>query len=168
MQTGKPKLKIQKDAWDKRIEFLSWASLLILVALPLYFYNQLPDEIPMHFDINGNPDRYDGKGSLFIIPGIGVAMFFFLNMINKYPHTFNYLTKITEDNARAQYTNATKINRWLKFVITLMLVVITAGVIMIAIGKTKNHSIAPAIFFTFIILASVGYYTVKSTKLSTR
>lgn len=160
-----PKLIIKKDEWDKRIEFLSWVFLVILIALPLYFYNQLPDEIPMHFDINGKPDRYDEKGSLFLMPGIGVALFFFLNMINKYPHTFNYLTKITEDNARAQYTNATKMTRWINFVITIMFVVINTGIILIGLGKIKSYGMTPAIFFTLLIIASVGYYIVKSTKI---
>src|SRR5690606_37809074 len=46
--------------------------LIAIVLLPFiylaYFWNQLPEKVPMHWDINGNIDRYGDKIELLLIP----------------------------------------------------------------------------------------------------
>lgn len=44
---------------------------LLPMLLGLAFYNKLPNELPVHFDINNNADRYASKNfALFAIPAI--------------------------------------------------------------------------------------------------
>jgi uncharacterized membrane protein len=37
-------------------------------------YTRLPDRIPTHFDIHGQPDRWGGRGSAFVFPLIATAV----------------------------------------------------------------------------------------------
>lgn len=57
---------------------INWKTLLITCMVTLIpmligvvFYNQLPKQIPIHFNINNQPDSYTSKEiALFVIPGI--------------------------------------------------------------------------------------------------
>ena len=55
-----------------KISFRQELPLLVIVALPFlylaYIWNQLPAEVPLHWNINGEVDRYGSKGELLIIP----------------------------------------------------------------------------------------------------
>ena len=57
----RPKLHIKLDTYDKIIEAIGWIGLLILIILPIYYYPELPEIIPRHFDLNGKPDGYGNK-----------------------------------------------------------------------------------------------------------
>lgn len=53
--------------------------LLIIVALVpsiiyIYCYESLPDEVPMHYDANGNITRYGDKSEILLIPLINILM----------------------------------------------------------------------------------------------
>ncbi|MEY2793438.1 MAG: hypothetical protein RJA76_1430 [Bacteroidota bacterium] len=57
------------------------ASLILLIPLGYAYYllPGLPDQIPTHFGIDGKPDAWGGKNSIFLAPGIlgGVGFFLF-------------------------------------------------------------------------------------------
>jgi uncharacterized membrane protein len=49
--------------------------ILLMVALFLWLgatYNSLPDLLPLHFDAQGNPDRIEERGDIFVLPIIGL------------------------------------------------------------------------------------------------
>ncbi|HPT29276.1 MAG TPA: DUF1648 domain-containing protein [Bryobacteraceae bacterium] len=54
------------------LSLLGLAALLGLVAVN---WSTLPDELPMHFGINGKPDRYGSRWQLLILPVVGIAIF---------------------------------------------------------------------------------------------
>jgi len=43
-----------------------------------------------------------------------------MTILNKYPHVFNYQSEITDENALHQYTNATRLIRFLKLTIVII------------------------------------------------
>lgn len=52
------------------------ALFLIPFILGMIYYNKLPDQIPTHFDINGNPDSYSSKAfGLFGVHGIMIGVY---------------------------------------------------------------------------------------------
>jgi uncharacterized membrane protein len=61
---------------------------LLLVLIPLgyafYLWPDLPESIPTHFDINGKPDAWGKKGSIFILPLVmgGMSLFVYLLLTN--------------------------------------------------------------------------------------
>ncbi|MDR0821245.1 MAG: DUF1648 domain-containing protein [Oscillospiraceae bacterium] len=66
--------------WKKMIPFvLSFVPLLIvLVVLP-----NVPSEIPLHFDADGNADRFGGKYELLIVPIITILVQFYWGFMEK-------------------------------------------------------------------------------------
>jgi uncharacterized membrane protein len=68
--------------WNIKREILPMAVLLILLALSLYFYSQLPDTVPSHFGGSGAPNSYMGKLPFFLIfGGIVLGLYLLLTFI---------------------------------------------------------------------------------------
>jgi len=59
----------------KRFYDLANLSLLFLIGLFVYSsYPRLPARIPMHFDMAGRPDRWDGRGGIAVLAVFALAM----------------------------------------------------------------------------------------------
>lgn len=80
-------------------------------------YSTLPQTIPVHFNAHGNPDDFGSKATLLLLPIIATLIFTGLTTLNKYPHRFNYMVTITEQNAQQQYSAATRLMRYVKLAV---------------------------------------------------
>lgn len=116
----RPKLNIELTSTDKAIEALGWIGLVLFWGLTIISYGHLPDIIPTHYNIEGQADGFGAKDTIWLLPTITTLLFVGLTILNNFPHTFNYPTKITEDNAKSQYTNATRLIRYLKLVMVVI------------------------------------------------
>ena len=65
-------------------------------------------------------------------------MFIGLTVINKYPHLFNYPSEITKENALHQYTKASRMIRFLKFIIMIIFGLIVFKTIQNANGNANG------------------------------
>ncbi len=101
-------------------------------------YSGLPGTIPTHYNGAGEADGFGGKSGILILPIIATLLFVALTILNKYPQIFNYPTKITEKNALWQYTNATRMIRYLKFIIVIIFGFIEFQTIRNAKGQTSG------------------------------
>ncbi len=60
---------------SKKEMILSVALCLLPILLGLYLWNDLPELVPTHFDLNNNPDGYSGKAfAVFGLPLIMAAL----------------------------------------------------------------------------------------------
>jgi len=117
---ARPKIKLVLTTTDKVFEIIGWLALLMLWILTIINYSNLPNMIPIHYNGAGQADGFGGKGVLFMLPLIASVLFIGLTLLNKFPHVFNYPTSITTENALRQYSNATRMIRYLKFIIVFI------------------------------------------------
>lgn len=115
---SRPKIKIQSDITDKSLDFIGLALVLFAFYFPISALGDLPESIPSHFNTQGEADSYSGKSTIWWLPGLTAMLYFGLLLLNRFPHIFNYTKDITEENARIQYTLATKMIRWLNVTLT--------------------------------------------------
>ncbi|MEP7165982.1 MAG: DUF1648 domain-containing protein [Ferruginibacter sp.] len=99
MNFERPILKIKPSGTDILLDRLSSLGLIFLWIFTVVQYSKLPDTIPIHFNASGNIDNYGNKLSIFLLPAIISIVFVGLTILNKYPHIFNYIHKITAENA---------------------------------------------------------------------
>lgn len=103
MATSQPKI----DLPNQPLELILHAGAILLVCIGwgLYFQNitALPDKIPIHFDLQGNADRYGSKSSLMWLALLSTCTVLGLILLSRFPHYFNYPTKITAENAAFEY-----------------------------------------------------------------
>lgn len=160
----RPRIKIALRPFDRTVEALSWFSLALLWLVVLFNYAQLPLTIASHFNAAGVVDGYGDKKEIFTLPIIGTFIFVLLTVLNNYPHLFNYPTNITPQNALVQYTNATKMLRYLKFAIGILFLLITTVTLKVAAGKAEGLGPWFLPISLGLIFTVVAFFIVKSLK----
>jgi uncharacterized membrane protein len=160
----RPKIKIELTLTDKLVEKSGWILLILSWCLAIYSYITLPEIIPIHFDISGTVNGYGNKVAVLLVPVIGTGVFIGLSILNNYPEIFNYPRKITEENALGNYTNATRMLRYLKLAIAL---VFTIAVIMMnrsAQGHTEGFVMILPVVLGLIFIPLI-FFTIKFFKI---
>ena len=109
----RPKIKIEKDTGDLIIEVLGWTGVLLLFLLPFFYYDQLPDKVPSHFNASGDADAYSRKEFIWVPALIGALLYIGVFVLNRFPHLFNYPSEINEQNAERLYRMASK---WMRII----------------------------------------------------
>lgn len=115
-----PIIKLQLTTTDKVFEILGWVSIIAIWVLTITNYANLPGTIPIHYNGAGQADGFGRKDNILTLPVIATVLFVGLTILNKFPQVFNYPTKITAENALRQYTNVTRLIRYLKFIIVVI------------------------------------------------
>ncbi|MFN3952442.1 MAG: DUF1648 domain-containing protein [Thermaurantimonas sp.] len=113
----RPRLSVSMTSFDYLLEFIALVGLFCLFYFTFNFYTYSPDIIPVHFDLEGNADRYGSKTELILILVISSLLYTGISVLQKYPHLYNYPFEIRENNALYQYTLAVRLLRVLKVVI---------------------------------------------------
>ncbi|MEO6583394.1 MAG: DUF1648 domain-containing protein [Ferruginibacter sp.] len=146
-----PKIKPPLSPFDNTLELISILLLVLMWGFTIFSLFNLPATIPIHFNTKGEADNYGNKITILILPVLGTLIYFGLTQLNKYPHIFNYMTKINEDNALKQYSIATKMLRFLKAAILLIFSLIILFTYLTTIG-VKNGLIPWFLPFTLAFL----------------
>ena len=152
----RPEIIIQKKSIDIFFEMVALLTIIFMWAFCLYHYKSLPEIIPTHYGANGIADDYGSKKTLFLIPGIVTIIVMGMRWLNRYPHKFNYMTAITADNAERQYRMATRLIRYLQFIIAVLFNYIVVKTVEDAYVKQSTLDI----WFVFILEAAVFVPTV--------
>jgi uncharacterized membrane protein len=147
----RPKLKLTLSKGDILLEMLAVSLLLICWILSIYGYYTLPDSIPVHFDMTGKVTRFGSKFNIFFMPLIATILLIGVSILNKYPHIFNYPSPITPQNAEKQYRTASRLIRWLKFIMVALFLFIDIVIIQ---AVQYNTNIIPSWLFFFLLLFS--------------
>jgi uncharacterized membrane protein len=161
----RPKIEIEPTKVDKILEIIGLVLLVALWCMILIHYTKLPETIPIHYNERGEADRFGGKQDILIIPIIATVMFIAITKLNKYPHLFNYPTKITQENAVEQYTNATRMIRILKLVIVFIFGLIAFQTIQFVNGQTDGLGKWFLPITMALMLVPLMYYVAKSFKI---
>ena len=164
METERPKITLIPTNADKLVELLGWLILLALWTLTINHYSALPDTIPTHFNAAGEADGFGSKVSIIALPVIASVLFIGLTLLNRYPHSFNYPTAITQDNALRQYTLATRMLRYLKLVLLLVFGGIEFMTIQNATGKAAGLGVWFLPLTLVLVFLPLVYFVINSFK----
>lgn len=158
----RPKIILELTTTDKAFEILGWISILSIWVLTTINYPNLPDNIPIHFNGLGQPDGFGGKVNILTLPLIATILFIGMTILNKFPHVFNYPTNITADNALGQYTNATRMIRYLKLIIVVIFGLIELQTIRNVNEQTSGLGVWFLPLTLGLIFFPLTYFVVKS------
>jgi uncharacterized membrane protein len=159
---NRPKVKLKRTTIDWIIEVAGFSFLVVLIALPLIWYNKLPETIPVHFNAAGEPDGYGGRATLWILPVTGFFMWLLLTVIEAFPQIYNFPVKITPENIVTQYRMATRLIRILKAVILIIFSFISFQTIKTATGGASGLGKAFLPVFLLITFGVIIIYLVRS------
>ena len=160
----RPKIKLELTTADKAFEIIGWVLVISVWGFTVKNYADLPDTIPTHYNIAGEADGFNGKVTILTLPLLATALFVGLTFLNKFPHIFNYPTNITQHNALRQYTNATRMIRYLKLVIVVIFGLIAFKTIQNGNGEANGLGIWFLPLTLGLIFIPLIYFLIKSFK----
>lgn len=70
------------------------------------------------------PNGFSDNFTIFILPLMGIVIYFGMNQLVKFPNLFNYSVSITRENPQRHYELATKMIRFIKLAILIIFMVI--------------------------------------------
>ena len=81
--------------WQRILGILAPVVLLGSIAFVLIRFPHLPEQIPIHFNAKGEIDGWGGRGTLLIMPIIGLVMDAVLALSFRFPKSWNAGVRIT-------------------------------------------------------------------------
>jgi len=147
----RPQIHIEKTMFEKLANIIGIASIVAMILYIALNWSALPDDVPIHFNAAGEVDRWDSKWSMLILPIIAIALYIFMEVIEKRPHTHNYPARLTEQNAAQFYKESCQTLNLTKNITTLMLAYIAVRSVLVALEKVQGLGVATIGIFLFII-----------------
>jgi uncharacterized membrane protein len=133
-------------------ETLALLGLVFSIAVVLYFWNQMPRQVPIHFTASGTPDAYGDKSELIIEPVIAAFLYFMLTVFSFFPQLFNYPVPVTDEKRPRLEAIAAAMLGWIKAEITWTFAYVIWGSMQVAAGRANGLGLA----FLPVMLAVVG------------
>lgn len=155
-----PEIELKPERIDIILEVLGFTALALLWLLIIWEYMNLPDIIPIHFDMRGKPDDFGDKSAILGMPVISTFIFFILSIVQQRPQFFNFPVAITPENAKRQYTIAVRVMRILKGGIPMLFLMIE---LFSRNTKPGEQDMMLPVFFTFLFIL-VGYLLIKALR----
>lgn len=131
---------------------------LILAFMWIYTivnYQNLPDKIPVHFGLNGQPDSFGGKKSVWLLPIIATFNFFLLYFVSK--DTSSPLLNLPENIKKDPALSGFIVNI-LQLTIAVLFAVITVESIQVSVGKSAGLSYLTEIIVALLLFLVAGIY----------
>ena len=161
------KIPVRLALIDYLLEITGAIGLVCLIFLPICFYNELPNEIPKHFNAFGQVDSYGKREFVWLLPAVGLVLYAGLTVLNKFPFAFNYLAKVTKENAERLYILGIRTIRILKIVIILLFAFLNFKIIEIALNKPTEIGklFLPILVTAIAILIGIMIYKITKSRM---
>ncbi|WP_456276289.1 DUF1648 domain-containing protein [Bacillus sp. AK128] len=130
----RPKLNIPKTRSEWVWDFIGFVSFFGSIILLIAIWNQLPEQVPGHYNAAGEVDRWGAKYELLILPGVGVFMTLFMQIFEKLPETHNYPKRFNESNAAQFYLQSRKVLNQVKNICLILFSIILLESVSVALG----------------------------------
>ena len=139
-------MKLKNNKIDWIIELIC---LILLVGVTAYFifnWSSIPDKIPVHYDWEGNIDRWGNKKEMIILPIMSWFLYLMITGLQQLPLAWNTGVKITAENEERVY-------RMLKYMLETMKLIMVADFTYLSMNSLMGKSLPG--WFTLIVLAAV-------------
>lgn len=164
MGNERPRIAIPMSVLDIMVEAFAALGVLFNVVLVGYAWARLPAVIPSHFNTSGQIDGYGSKNSLVVLVALILVFYLLLSLLARFPHIYNYIIEITEQNAEVQYKLSVRLMRFLK----LEFVLIFSYIQFAMVSTALNHKFLLGMFFLpvslFMVSATLVFYIYRSIK----
>jgi len=143
-------------------------SLLVFVWIfTFYSYQNLPQIIAIHFDLQGNPNDFSTKQTIWVLPIIATFLFSLLFNLSKNPASA--LLNLPPNVKRNEKASVFILNS-LNLVVMMMLSVATYETINIGLGNQKQLTSTTAYLLLLLFSGVLGiiFYSFYSKKLESK
>ncbi|QHA90951.1 DUF1648 domain-containing protein [Bacillus sp. N1-1] len=160
----RPRIKIDKTLIQKGFDLAALTFLFLSIVYLSLEWSGVPNRVPIHFNATGEADNWGSKTAIILFPMLGILIWGFFTVLERYPHRYNYVVKITEGNAALQYRSAVVLMRFLKNTIALLFAYLTVECVQIAKGIEEGLAWWVMPLFLTMIFSAIILYIVHSIR----
>lgn len=127
-----PKIDIKPSQVDQILYRAGWMVVAFNVFLVLGVYFDLPENIPTHFNFQGQVDGYGHKSALWAIPMLSAGIYLAMGLLatKMKPWLMNYPVKVTEENAPKLYPLAFRMLSMMNFCFVVAFLITTCIILL--------------------------------------
>lgn len=93
---------------------VAWIVLVYQVLSALYGPDKLPERVPLHFGLDGQPNGWGSPHALWTLPIAGSFVGVLMTIVTRYPGSFNYPVRVTRENQARLEELALGMIAWLR------------------------------------------------------
>ena len=159
----KPLLSTTVPRTERLLNALTLLLLVGQVALIIGYYAQLPETIPVHFGLAGKPDRWGGRGQLFIVPGLSAFTFLLFWSFRSIPiDLYNMSFPITDENRDRQRRNSHEMLAMLSLAVMIFMIWTLWNWLLAASNTNPIHTKGiPIILFVLTLIGTAIFYAIR-------
>lgn len=124
----------------------------------VYGPNPLPDRVPTHFGITGQPNAWGSPSGMFMLPAIATAVYLILSVVALFPSTFNFPIRVTPQNRPRLETLARQLLAWINVDMVCLFAWIQWSILE---GMRQGYMNPPVmlmpIFLVVVLGTTIGY-----------
>lgn len=139
-------------------ELLAAGAFLLGCAVVACNWSLLPETVPIHFGLFGQPDGFGSKGWLIAMPVLSAFMYLALSIAQRYPQFSNTPWKITAENREVQYALIRWLLQWLKLEVMVLLAFLQLSMVNVALGLATGLNMTFMIIFLVILFGTIASY----------
>ena len=160
----RPRINIDKTLIQKWFDVAALTFLFLSIVYVSFEWYGIPNRVPIHFNAAGEADNWGAKTTIILFPVLGILLWGGLTLLERYPHRYNYVVRITDGNAALQYRSAVVLIRFLKNTIALLFAYLTVESVQIAKGLDEGLAWWLMPLFLTLIISAIILYIVHSIR----
>ena len=160
-----PKIHIKKTKMEWFHDILCICLFVGILLYLAYMWPTLPDRIPIHYDLQEHADRWGSKWFILLLILLNVLIYLGFTFIRKYPHKFNYPSRLTKENAENFYRNANLTISWVKLETVIYFSVLGKNFIDSAANKSDFMNVYGFLVWICALVITVVYFLVKRRRI---
>lgn len=141
------------------LELISVSAIVASSAITVWFWNSLPDVIPIHFNLVGQPDGWGSKIWLSLMPALGVFAYVMMTAVTRFPSLSAKRYRTAEQNAR-HYEMAKSLMPWLKAETGVLYAYVQWGMIKTALGAVSGLNPWVMLALVVVLVATIVVHLV--------
>ena len=138
------------------INIICLVQLIGIVVYLIIAWNNIPEQIPAHFDASGAVTRYGSRSALLAMPIFAWILFPIITLSERFPQTWNTGVRVTEENKFRIY----KIIKNL-IVATKLILVTTFTYLTVVQSLSRNLHIWFMPMFIIVFFGTFAYFIIK-------
>lgn len=160
----RPKIEVPYEQSDLLVDMINITLLLLIWGFTFVHYSDLPETIPIHFNVNGDADGFGHRATIWLLPAIATFTFLLMFLLNRYPHLHNYMVNITEENALKNYRLSTRLLRYMNLFCLIIFSVVVYDVLSMSMGGEAKLLGVEFMLLTFIVPIAIVIYAFRKQK----
>lgn len=158
----RPRIELEPSSLERVLAMLTWIAVALNVLTLFYYWPQLPDRVPQHFDARGSVNAWGSPGWLLILPIMSLVLVVLFGWLTRFPHRYNFPWEITEENAERQYQLANQLMAGIRVCMAWVFASISWEVCRVAVGGQAMFSVAFVPLLMAMIFGPLVWYFVRA------